>query len=205
MSSPTVTKRIANEAEYILTSKVGDVNGSTVSAREYGNSYYHRTVLTLASTPVETNGGASNAIEYGGVKIYDFPQGVVGFSLGVGSFTVAMTNAMQNLFNDGTPEGDISVGDTAVNSAEALGSSDVSDDSFVGAIAYTMDSYAVATAVQGMNDQFTAAAMLYNGLSTAPDVYLNISIDASEKIDTTAVTLLVSGTVILCWQFAGDV
>lgn len=180
---------------------LGAVNGATVSAVEYGHGRFHTTVLTLADTPIVTNGGATNAIQYGGVKVYDFPTGLIQMMGCLAALTIDMDSSMSGYFNDGTPEGDLAVGSTIANSAEALGSSDTSDDDMIDAFAYTMAAFAVATAAEGVS---VTAPAVFNGTSGALDANVNITIDASEQPAAQAVTLLISGTIILNWMFCGD-
>lgn len=191
-------------AHQLTTLNIGAKNGATVTAVERGDGYQHQTVLTLASTPLQLNGGATNTIQYGGVKIYDFPEGLIQIDGCLAAVTIAMAGAMSAYFNNGTPEGDLSVGSSIADSAEALGSSDTSDDDMVGAFAFTMTDYAVAAAVKGLSDQVTAAALRQNGTATAVDGNLNAVVDADEMASIGAIILLVSGTIILNWRFCGD-
>lgn len=169
------------------------------------SSGFHRTVLTFTDLPIVTNGGATNTIQYGGVKIADFPVGVIRLAVSILDTTIRMDNSMSAYFVDATPEGDVSVGDSLVDSAAALGSSDLSDDSIVGATAFTMAAFAVATSVRGVSDAVASAETFLNGSTTPVAAYINAVIDANEQTGAAqAVTLLLSGRLEMQWFRAGN-
>ena len=189
----TLTNKVFGDVP-TTTDGIGAVNGDTVSAVESAG-FIQKTTITLASTPVSIASDDTTTIGYGGVKIYDFPDGfirILGASL---ELTIAMDDTQSAYFTDATPEGDIAIGSTIANSAEALGSSDTSDDDIVGAVAWTAAAYAVATAVTGSFD--TAPASL-DGTSSAIDANLNVTVDATE-LTADDPTLEISGTVIIYW------
>lgn len=178
----------------VAAAAAGTVEGTTVVGAESGLGV-QKTVLTLASTPITIASTDTTTIGYGGIKIYEFPEGyirILGASL---SATITMDGTQSAYFTDATAEGDISIGSSIVNSAEALGSADTSDDDIVGAAAWTMDAYAVATAVTGSFD--TTPASL-DGTGTAIDANLNVTVDAVE-LTADNPTILVSGTVVIYW------
>jgi hypothetical protein len=63
-------------SEPLTTSGVGASNGATVSAAEAGDGVWHRTTLTCTATPISISDDAGVA-QYGGVKVYDFPAGLI--------------------------------------------------------------------------------------------------------------------------------
>src|SRR4051812_28187391 len=78
---------------------LGAPNGSTVTAVEYGNGVLHRTVLTLTATPISITDDAGVA-QYGGVKVYDFPAGVINVLSAVvkGNLTLGVTGTIIDAF-----------------------------------------------------------------------------------------------------------
>ncbi len=182
---------------------VGAKNGATVTATEYGDAYNHITKLVCTATPVTTDGGASNAVGYGGVKLYTFPVGVIYCVAALDRQAISMDATMSAYFNDATAEGDYGLGSSLVNSAEALGSSDTSDDDLCGAKDFTMSAYAVA-AQESVSEQVTAAGTIFDGRSSAALVHLNYTNDGSEMSGTQAVTVLFTGTIYLVWTFCGN-
>lgn len=173
---------------------VGALNGATVSVAEYGDAAVHKTVLTLASTPLTVTSVTTGA-GVGGVKIYDFPEGYIRL-LGC-TASLALAVETQGDFTDATPEGDIGIGSVAPANADALGT-DATDDDYGTATAFTMDAYAASVSIP------PESAANFNGTATAKDVYVNALVDAADIDDDTATNLLVSGTVTLTWVNLGD-
>lgn len=174
---------------------VGALNGATVTSVEKSMGTVHQTVLTLASTPVSVV-SVTTGNGVGGTKIYDFPEGYINVLGCVANLTLAVET--QGDFTDATPEGDVGIGSVAPANADALGT-DATDDDYATATAFTMDAYAASVACPP-----DAAGALFDGTSTAKDVYVNVLVDAADIDDGATTNVLVSGTVTITWINLGD-
>lgn len=168
-----------------------------VSVEEQGNGILQRTILRLSSLPVSVVSVTTGA-GVGGSKIYDFPQGRINVLGTMADLSVVIAAADQADFTDATPEGDFGVGTVAPANADALGT-DATDDDFATAAALTMAAYSAT--VQCPSE----AALHFNGITTAIDMFANILIDAADIDDDTTSTVYVSGTIVITWINLGDV
>ena len=180
----------------LTTVGLGAKNGATVTATEYGDGIMHKTVLTLASTPVSVVSVGANA-GVGGTKIYDLPEGRILVLGCMADLSLAIAVAKQGDFTDGTPEGDIGVGTVAPANADALGT-DSTDDDFSTATAFTMNAYAASADVP------SEPTGQMDGTATAKDVYVNLLVDAADIDNDVTTQVLVSGTVTFHWINLGD-
>lgn len=178
-----------------ITAAQGAKNGSTVSIVETVNGPLHKVKLTLTATPISLADSAG-AGQYGGVKVYDFPAGLLCFMGGVidGSLTLPAP------FID-TFDGDVGIG-TAVH-PDAAGLDGTSQD-LVQATALTQavskvansDAVTIATALT------ESGARWHDGTATAKDCYLNFEID--DNAAHTAETGLFTGTIEFAYMMLGD-
>lgn len=185
--------------EALTTSGVGTKNGSTVSVVEKGNSVIHRTILTLTATPITVTDEAGVS-QYGGVKVYTFPAGLI-MTLGAvltGSLTLGVTGTIIDAF-------------TGVNALGSAAASATGAATLVTTAATWLQSTANATAVSKVAaiDSVSVATQLtesgarhYDGTATAGDVYLNFKI-ADDATHTTG-TGTFTGTIQLIWTNIGD-
>lgn len=173
------------------TNGVGAKNGSTVSVVEYGNNVGHKTVITLASTPVTV--GNTTGASFGGVKLYDFPEGRL-LIKGV-TFSLGFVWTGEDIAATGS--GDYSLGttitaDATLNGTDVdLGPSTAMVDPFVGGVG-TPTSGALAASAQ------------FDGTGTAKDLNLNIIIDDADVSDGASDVVLASGTITVSWENLGD-
>jgi hypothetical protein len=175
----------------------GTKNGSTVTAREYGGSVVHKTVLTLTATPITVTDDAGVA-QYGGVKIYDFPAGMIG-TLGAvidASVTLGVTGTIINTWAGGVALGTVTAttGATLV-STEANIMKEVDVAAATAKVA-SIDAESVATVLT------ESAASWIDGTTTAVDLYLNLVVD-DDATHTTG-TGTITGTVTFLWMNLGD-
>lgn len=183
-------------SEAVASESAGIAALATVTAEEQGDGILHKTILRLASVPVSVVSVTTGA-GVGGTKVYDFPQGRI-LALGTMSdlsFVIAAGD--QADFTDATPEGDVGVGTVAPANADALGT-DATDDDFSTATAITMAAYS------GNVQCPSEAALQFNGVSTAIDMFVNALVDAADIDDDTTSTVYVSGTIIITWTNLGD-
>lgn len=176
---------------------VGAKNGATVAAVEYGDTIWHRTILTCTATPVTISDDAGVA-QYGGVKIYDFPAGLI-ITMGAvidGALTAGVTGTIKDAW-----EGDVALGTATATTGATL----------TGTEADILQSTAIAAATGkvGTCDAVSAATALtesgarhLDGTSTAVDMYLNFVID--DDATHTAGTAAFTGTISFLWANLGD-
>jgi hypothetical protein len=176
---------------------VGAKNGSTVVATEYGTGIVHKTLLTCTATTITITDDAGTA-QYGGVKVYDFPEGMI-CTLGAvidGSLTAGVTGTIIDAF-----DGDVALGTaTATTGATLTGT----EADILQSVALTQgvtkvancDAQSVATALT------ESGARWHDGTATAKDAYLNFVID--DDATHTAGTATFTGTITLLWLSLGD-
>jgi hypothetical protein len=191
------TGNVTLENDIVSETGLGAKNGSTVTATETGGGILHRTVLTCTATPITIADDAGTA-QYGGVKIYDFPEGMI-CTLGAvvdGSITAGVTGTIIDAF-----DGDIALGTaTATTGATLTGTeADILQSTAltqgVSKVA-NCDAQSVATALT------ESGARWHDGTATAKDLFLNFVID--DDATHTAGTATFTGTVTVVWTSLGD-
>lgn len=195
--SVTTEVRIDAGSDYVLynsgtLSNVGTKNGATVSAVEYNEGFVHKTVLTLAATPVTITDDAGVA-QYGGTaKVYDLPDGAISF-LGCvvdGDLTLGVTGTIIATYN-----GDTSLGSITATTGATL----------TGTEADIMASVPLSTAIADVAAvaAVSAGATVIDGTATAKDVFLNFVID--DDATHTSGTGTFTGTITMLWTNTGDI
>jgi hypothetical protein len=170
---------------------VGTANAAAnVTAVEHGAAdVIHKTVLTLAATPVSVVGAAG--VGFGGVKCYDFPEGRI---LVLGSVADLTIDVSGDDISD-TGSGDIGLGTVIVADADLGDATDVD----LGPSTALTDPF-----VAGIGDAQVAlaASAQFDGTATAKDANLNVLIDDADIAGTEVA--LFSGTWTLTWINLGD-
>lgn len=188
---------VIDEGGSIETSSgVGAKNGSTVAVAET-MPVIHKTVLTCTALPISIADDAGVA-QYGGVKVYDFPEGLI-CTLGAvisGSVTGGVTGTITD-----TWAGGIALGTAAATTGATLVSTEADVMPEVDVAAATakvaaIDAVSVATALT------ETGARWFDGTATAKDLYLNLVVDDSGT--HTAGTVTFTGTITLHWLNLGD-
>lgn len=178
------------------TAGVGAENGSQVVATEYGDGVLHKTVLTCTAVPL-TFGDEAGQGQYGGVKVYDFPAGLILFLGAVIDGAMTLSAPAIDAW-----DGDIGLGVEAVTDHQ-----DATDK-----IGQLLDSTATTQAVSKVAnvDAVSAATKLTesgarwrDGTGTAVDVFLNLLIDDNVAHDNT-ITGTFTGTITFSWLNLGD-
>ena len=168
-----------------------------VVATEYGDGVVHKTVLTCTAVPISISDDAGVA-QYGGVKVYTFPEGAI-CSLGAvvsGDLTLGVTGTIINTYTGVNALGSVtaSTGATLV-STEATWLQSTANATAVAKVA-ALASHSVATALT------EAGARWYDGTATPGPVFLNIAI--ADDATHTAGTGTFTGTITLTWINLGD-
>lgn len=190
LTNKTLTSPVINTPT--TASGVGAKNGATVTAVENGaGDLVHKTVLTLASTPVTVANvtGAS----FGGAKLYDFPAGRV-LVLGV-TASLGFVWTDEDIAQDGS--GDFSLGTTITADATL-------DGTDVNLLPLTAMTDPFVLGVGAATANALAASAHFDGTATAIDLNLNIIIDDADVSDGASDVVLASGTVTVTWVNLGD-
>lgn len=174
------------------SASVGVASGTGCVATEFGGSGIHQTLLTLTDTPV----AVADATQFGGTKIYTFPEGRV-LVLGVtASLAPKTTTAIASTINSG------------VTGALGIGSATASNISLTGAMVDLLPSTAIVTstvinvAAAAVTAALAASAQ-FDGTSAAKAAFLNTSITTATDIDADG-TIAYTGAVNITWVLLGD-
>ena len=185
----------ANEAE--TTFEIGAPFGASVSASEKAN-IWKRTVLTLTATPITISDDAGVA-QYGGVKVYDFPEGLLAVQGAVvnGVLIAGVTGTIINTFT-----GFVSLGTVTAGTGATLTGTEAD---IMPAVALTtaVAKAAVTKAVSVATPLTESGARWLDGTATAKDAFLNFVI--ADDATHTAGSATFTGTVEFIWAKVGDV
>lgn len=174
---------------------VGAKNGTGVTVKEYGFGNYRTTVFTLAAVTMALT-DVAETVAYTSLKIYDFPTGHIYIQSAVADLTFTASSAGVNDDWDG---------DFGLGTAAAAGDASLTN---------TEDDIVPTTAVAaGAEDKIgvakgtstSAEHVIFDGSSTAKDLYLNVLVDdADQDVTSTPANLVAAGTITLNWIFMGD-
>lgn len=175
---------------------IGAKNGSTVTAVEYGNAYFHNTVLTLTALPLTlVNSDGANGL---GVKIYDFPEGYITILGAFGSIAETTTSTLSSTLNTGVTY-NWAVGTVTQSHAVLITTEQDILSATNGTASATINvAGAASTGVR------TVAPTSFNGTATAIDGYFNVGVATDGDIDGNATTTY-TGTITILWNFNGDI
>lgn len=172
----------------------GAVAGSGVSVQELGNAVVHKTVLTFDDVAIALTDQAST-VAYGGLKVYDFPEGAILMLGAVADLDLTKSSAGVNDDWDG----DFGVGTVTASNNATLSST---EQNIIPTTA-TPQASSGATTANGLSTATENAVI--NGTSTPVDVYLNLLVDdADHDVTSTPCNLIVNGTLTLTWVKLGD-
>lgn len=171
------------------------IASKNATCTETGDGAVHKTVITLASTPV-TLADNAGVVAYGGQKLYDFPEGLILIHGAVADLDLALSAAGVNADWDG----DVGVGSVTASNNATLSSTEqnvIPTTATPQAAASVTTADAVSTA--------TEAVTVLDGTSTAADLFLNFLVDdADHDVTSTPTNILATGTITLIWSQAGD-
>lgn len=167
------------------------VSGVTAKT-DGGPGGYYRTTITLndmAQTVV-------NGTEYQGTKIYDFPECRMYVIGAVATLQQKTTSVLDSTLN-ASSTGAIGVG-TATASATTLATT---MQDIIPTTAFTSSATVnvAGTAVSAV----LASPAVFDGTSTAKDLYLNTAFATTGDVDADA-TQTISGTIVVSWVNLGD-
>lgn len=173
----------------------GAAAGTGVVATENGVGRIHTTTLTLTNTPVVLVDEAG-VVAYGGLKVYDLPEGAIQFLGAVTDLDLTLSAAGVNADWDG----DVGLGTVTASNNNSLASTEQN----ILPTTATPQAVASATTANGQST-ITEAGIVINGTTTAGDVYLNLLVDdADHDVTSTPTNILCNGTIKLVWVQLGD-
>lgn len=166
----------------------GTAAGTGVVASERGDSNVHKTILTLTNTPVVVadSGGANGG--FGGLKIYDFPEGNI---LILGATSDLNTAATGGIGATAALVGSLG---TAIEASNAT--LDSTQANVMPSTSGTL------TASAGTLDGQSTGTAIVDGTATAADLIVNIGVPDADISANGQVTL--TGTITIVWQNLGD-
>lgn len=160
----TVAGAITEQVVGLTSAGVGAKSGATVTVVEQGSGGIHKTVLTLASTPVTLADDAGSG-SFVALKLYDFPAGNI-VTLGASINADLTLSEAWWVDNKG---GDVGLGTTATLDAATLATT---TQNIIATTAITM-----AAQVAPLDTQSTGVATSSVAGGTDADITLNIRID----------------------------
>lgn len=189
LAGPDDSDAIAAAAGQTAGDAAGAKNGATVTASESAG-VVNKTVLTCTATPISITDD-SNVAQYGGVKIYDFPEGLITVLGAVidGAVTLGTTGTITN-----TWAGGIALGTATATTGNTLTGTE--------ADIMAENNVAAATSKVAACDAVSTAVAVLNGTAAAKACYLNLVVD--DDASHTAGTGSFTGTVTLLWAKVAD-
>lgn len=194
LNSGSTATDLTVSGRLVTADGVGAVAGSGVTLVETGSGAFHQTVITFTDVDVALTDEAG-VVAYGGLKIYDFPEGYI-YVLGT-SADIALTKSSAGVNDDW--DGDFGVGTvTATNDATLA----TTEQNIIPTTA-TPQAAAGATTSDGVSTA-TEHAIL-DGHTTPIDMFINYLVDdADHDVTTTPCNLIVNGTLTILWTSIGD-
>jgi len=196
-TSGTATATVKDATEELAG--VGSSSTSGVTVYEYHeNGPIRRTVLECNAVTVTISDDAGVA-QYGGVKVYDFPEGML-LTLGAqvsGILTAGVTGTIINNW-----DGDVALGTATATTGATLVSTEADILQSVAVSAGASDKLGVVDAVSVATALTETGARWHDGTATAKDMYLNFVID--DDATHTAGTATFTGTINILWATLGD-
>lgn len=195
-TSGTATTEV-KDATAALQGK-GTVPVNTITAYEHGDSIVRKTVLECNAVTVTISDDAGVA-QYGGVQVYDFPEGML-LVKGVrvsGILTAGVTGTIIDNW-----DGDVAVGSATATTGATLTGTEADIMQSVAVSAGASDKDGVVTAASIATALTESGARWQDGSTTAINLFLNFVID--EDGTHTAGTATFNGTIEFNWEMLGD-
>ena len=169
-----------------------------VTVFEYGDNVARQTVLECNTVTVTITDDAGVA-QYGGVKVYDFPAGMLLFKGAQvnGILTAGVTGTIINNW-----DGDVALGTATATTGATLTGTEADYMPSVAVSAGASDKLGVVDAVSVATALTESGARWLDGTATAKDMYLNFVID--DDATHTAGTATFTGTIVFNWEMMGD-
>ena len=174
------------------------VAGLTV--KEEGNDAFHKTILTLNGVVITTADGTTPATDahWGTLALYTLPAGHIVFLGAHVVFPLGLIIAGAGGISD-TADLEIGVGTTARTNGTNFALQATEDNIVPGQVGVDLTG-GTSDAIESSQ---LAAALFYDGSTTAAVVNLNVVTLDDADAGVTADTLTVSGTITLLWTLQG--
>lgn len=169
---------------------------STVEATEYGDRVLHKTLLTCTAVPISITDDAGVA-QYGGVQIYDFPEGLLCSFGAVIDGSLTADAPIIDAF-----DGDVALGTVTATTGATLTGTEANILQST-ALTQAVSKVANADAVQIATALTESGARWIDGTTTAVNLFLNFVID-DDAAHTGSMTATFTGTVSILWAILGD-
>lgn len=176
----------------------GSTPSSSVRAYQYGDDVARQTVLECNQLSVTITDDAGVA-QYGGVQVYDFPEGMLlikGAQVN-GTLTAGVTGTIIDNW-----DGDVALGTATATTGATLTGTEADIMQSVAVSAGASDKLGVVDAVSVATALTESGARWHDGTATAKDMYLNFVID--DDASHTAGTATFTGTIVFNWEMMGD-
>jgi len=175
---------------------VGAKNGTTVVETALVDGPVRKVKLTCTATPIVFADDAGTA-QYGGVKVYDFPAGLLLFFGAVIDGSLTLT---ESAWID-TFDGDVALGTvTAATGADLV--STEADLMVSNALTQAATQVANCDAQSSATQVTESAALWSDGTATAKDMFLNYVID--DNVAHAAGNGTFTGTIEFAYMILGD-
>lgn len=175
--------------------QIGEPFGDTVESEEAA-SIWKRTVLTLTDTAIALT-DEPGVGQYGGVKIYDFPPGLINIQ---GAVINGVLTAVAPIIDAFT--GVVALGSAPATTGATLVGTEadfLQSNAFTQAVAKEAEVKVVSSAAALTE----SGARWADGTGTAKDLYLNFLF--ADNAAHTSTTVHFTGTVELIWSVVGDI
>jgi len=194
-TSGTATATVKDATEELAGA--GTVGVNTITAYEYGN-VAKKTVLECNGLVVTISDDAGVA-QYGGVKAYDFPEGMllIKGARVAGTLTAGTTGTIIDNW-----DGDVALGTVTATTGATLTGTEANIMQSVAVSAGASDKDGVVAAASVATALTESGARWLDGSTTAIDMFLNFVID--DDATHTAGTATFNGTVEINWEMLGD-
>jgi len=159
-------------------------------AVEYGEGIVHKSVINIPNSITITDDPGTGA--YGGIKCYEFPEGMI-MVLGVVPDLTASSASGTDHGIAAAADGDFSIGTVGCNS----GSLTSTEANIIASTAIAQFA-TTAGVIKGAN----AAAVLVDGHTTEPGLYLNVIFDDADCSANDVLTI--GGSLTVYWINLGD-
>jgi len=195
--SGTATALIKDATEELIGTGTPGATSATLIANEYG-TIAKKTVLECNALSISISDDAGVA-QYGGVKVYDFPEGMLMFKGAQlnGTLTAGVTGTVIDNW-----DGDVALGTVTATTGATLVSTEADFLTSTAVSAGASDKDGVVDAVSIATVLTESGARWMDGTTTAKDMYLNFVIDDDASHDASTATF--TGTIVFNWEMLGD-
>ena len=180
-----------------LIERVGTKAGINVKQYHFTSGVLVKTKLVCSATPITLTDDAGVA-QYGGVQLYNFPEGMLCTMGGVvdGALTGGVTGTIIDTYT-----GVVALGTaTATTGATLTGTeADILQST---ALTQAVAKVAVCDAISIATALTEAGSRWFDGSTTAKDLFLNFAI--ADDVSHTSGTAAFTGTVEFVWMILGD-